>query len=340
MFHKRFELKENPPWTGDPILQKHSFCNAYRELDRVTLFVINHIARNQDALNHPESLIFSSILFRLFNKPETYLHISAAQNGIDHIHGDFWYEYIPLISPMNWNGELVKDYLENNVLNDGSGEPYSFIRKAYTISSHHKGVPTHIDIIDSILTPLANDMEAQENGMTIDQKLSSMIKTPHTPYEALEALRSLYGIGGGGFLAYEIFCDLNYSDLWNYDAEQTVVNLGPGAIRGLQRLGMESTIDSYKMFLKLQKRVNVYLEKHNFPFYHNRKLSLRSIEHNLCEFDKYRRKIEFDNGISQHRAVLRNFNPSDDKVYMDMLNSSMMKGLYESWKQKDKSGFL
>jgi hypothetical protein len=337
IFHRRFELREPPPWTDDEILGKYLFCNVMRELDRQTLFNINHITRRPDSTKDPLSLIFSTVAYRLFNKPETYLFMSSLQNGIDVIHGDFWYEDIPLLNPAKWNPEATKDYLDE-IKFDGSGESFSLVRKAYTISSHHHGVPTHYDIIDSILTPLANMLTkiTGNDGVIEDRNgLIISILRPSNVQETFDALTSIYGLGE--FLAYEVLCDLNYSDLWTFDAEQTFVNIGPGAKRGLQRLNIAPTIEN---LTKLQHKANTYLAKHNFPFFRGRKLSLRCIEHAACEYDKYRRKVEFDSGKSNHRAVLRKFNGSDDKVYLDMLNSRAMKGLYSKWQKQSPEGFI
>jgi hypothetical protein len=34
-----------PPWTDDPVLQRYSFCNVYREFDRQTLWIDDNIRR-------------------------------------------------------------------------------------------------------------------------------------------------------------------------------------------------------------------------------------------------------------------------------------------------------
>lgn len=62
-------LEDHPkPWTKDPILQKYRFCNVYRELDAVTVWVDRH-------WRHPyrkeEDLWFAMVVARLFNNPAT-----------------------------------------------------------------------------------------------------------------------------------------------------------------------------------------------------------------------------------------------------------------------------
>ena len=103
-------------------------------------------------------------------------------------------------------------------------------------------------------------------------------------------LRNLYLIGK--FLAYEIACDLRFSKLLK-DAEDklTWANMGPGAQRGLRRLGLphknqkEGCDSMRKLYHKLinEKLIGDHIFNAPVPF------ELREVEHSLCEFDKYQR---------------------------------------------------
>ena len=103
----------------------------------------------------------------------------------------------------------------------------------------------------------------------------------------------------GRFVAYEIVCDFRHTPLLNNATDKlTWANMGPGAKRGLKRLGMphkgpEQGIDSMVRLYKTAKRyVGSHLRPHiitkathpNYPPF-----ELREIEHSLCEFDKYER---------------------------------------------------
>jgi len=87
----------------------------------------------------------------------------------------------------------------------------------------------------------------------------------------------------GNFLAYEMTCDLRFALNLELD-KLTWANVGPGAERGLRRLGMLPKLNSMKLLFDTSKN---YLNPHVFespwPF------ELREIEHSLCEFDKYQR---------------------------------------------------
>jgi hypothetical protein len=58
------------PWTSDPVLQVHRFTNCYRAADRVSQFVIREVAYAGD--QRAEELVFRILLFKLFNKIDTW----------------------------------------------------------------------------------------------------------------------------------------------------------------------------------------------------------------------------------------------------------------------------
>jgi hypothetical protein len=97
----------------------------------------------------------------------------------------------------------------------------------------------------------------------------------------------------GDFIGYEMVCDLRFSPvLENATDKLTWSNVGPGAKRGLLRLGMKpclaSMVELYNIAIneeKIELHVAEHLPWNDFypPF------ELREIEHSLCEFDKYMR---------------------------------------------------
>jgi len=91
----------------------------------------------------------------------------------------------------------------------------------------------------------------------------------------------------GKFVAYELVCDLRFTPLLeNATDKLTWSSVGPGARRGLGRLGLPMRLESMVDLLQMSHEENC-LEKHvrdaPVPF------ELREIEHSLCEFDKYER---------------------------------------------------
>lgn len=69
--HRIYERRKEgkpAPWTKDPILATYRFCNVYRELDRVTLWIAGHWRGPFSAY---EDLWFAMVVARLINHPDT-----------------------------------------------------------------------------------------------------------------------------------------------------------------------------------------------------------------------------------------------------------------------------
>jgi len=69
VFFKRWK-NARPPWTSDAILSEYKFTNAYRASDRVSQFLIKDVIYQGE--QSEEELFFRTILFKLFNKIETW----------------------------------------------------------------------------------------------------------------------------------------------------------------------------------------------------------------------------------------------------------------------------
>ena len=65
-----------PPWTDDPVLCAYRFTNAYRAADRVSQYLIRHVL--YDADQSPTEVFFRAILFKMFNRIETWEALSTA----------------------------------------------------------------------------------------------------------------------------------------------------------------------------------------------------------------------------------------------------------------------
>ena len=63
---------EPSPWTDDPVLSIYKFTNAYRASDRVSQYLIRHVIYRDDLPKSADEVFFRIILFKLFNKVETW----------------------------------------------------------------------------------------------------------------------------------------------------------------------------------------------------------------------------------------------------------------------------
>ena len=66
---------ECPPWTSDPIIKNYRFTNVYRASDRVSQYLIRNVIYNGS--QNLEDIFFRVILFKVFNKIETWKSIES-----------------------------------------------------------------------------------------------------------------------------------------------------------------------------------------------------------------------------------------------------------------------
>jgi len=77
IFFNRIEGK-SWPWTEDAILLRHKFTNAYRASDRASQYLIRNVIYGSGLSTEPEEVIFRILLFKLFNKIETWQLLDKA----------------------------------------------------------------------------------------------------------------------------------------------------------------------------------------------------------------------------------------------------------------------
>jgi len=66
--HLKEDLKQDPPWTEDPILKEFKFCQVFREDDRTTRWFRTHM---REPLRNSPEVFMATIAFRFFNLIET-----------------------------------------------------------------------------------------------------------------------------------------------------------------------------------------------------------------------------------------------------------------------------
>ena len=120
----RRSIGEAFPWTDDEILQTYSFCNVYRELDKVTVWIRENW--KEPYADHP-NLPFAMAVARQINWPDTLQEIGF---------------------PEHWNPERVKAIMQGRL--DRKEKVYT---GAYMLTGTLGGTKVE-QTIDKILTPL------------------------------------------------------------------------------------------------------------------------------------------------------------------------------------------
>lgn len=99
----------------------------------------------------------------------------------------------------------------------------------------------------------------------------------------------------GNFFAWQILCDLLESKVLGPNTDNQWACLGPGAKNGLRRLFPLETTKGELWLTRLLRNIcapdgdsSAYRRLgQTFPAFLGKPLSLKNIEHALCEFDKY-----------------------------------------------------
>ena len=199
VFFRRF-AQLPPPWTDDPILQEYKFTNAYRGSDRVSQFLIRHIIYEGD--ESPDEVFFRIILFKLFNKIETWELLRQQQGRISY--ADYSFDrYDHVLSEAIAQGQRI--YSAAYIMPSGS--------KTFGSTRKHRA---HLKLLERMM----------------EDELPYRLTEARSMFAAFKLLRSYPMIGD--FLAYQYVTDLNYSTLTNFSEMEFVVP-GPGARAGIHK---------------------------------------------------------------------------------------------------------
>lgn len=256
IFFRRWQHQQ-PPWTLDPILTEFKFTNAYRASDRVSQFLIKNVIYEGD--QSEEEVFFRVILFKLFNKIETWERLKRALGVVCYRDYDFR-PYDAVLSKAIDGGETI--YSAAYIMPSGS--------KAFGTTRKHRA---HLKLLERMM----------------DDEVALRIADANSMLEAFTTLRSYPMIGD--FLAYQYATDLNYSNLTNFSEMQFVIP-GPGAKGGISKcfesLGGLTEADLIRVVAERQEQEFDRLGI-KFKSLWGRPLQLIDCQNLFCEVDKYSR---------------------------------------------------
>lgn len=268
----RRKIGKPKPWTDDEILQRYFFTNPYRENDRVTVWFREYI---REPLRNDPRVLFATVAFRWFNLPETgeILHRLGLLTAWDSR------EVLEALRPLRDRG--VKIFTGAYMINSPAGEPK----------------------LEAIVRRIDNVWKDAEH-------LSKVGWDSETTMQGVHETLTQYD-GMGGFMAYEVVCDLRYTYLLeNAPDKLTWCNPGPGAVRGLYRVlerefKKGSNASSPPIPKDWEEQTQKLLRLAQKKLSRMPPFEMREIEMSLCEVDKYERLLWGDgkskrkyNGIS------------------------------------------
>ena len=271
------------PWTSDPILARHKFTNAYRASDRVSQYLIRNViyAGNQS----PEEVFFRTILFKLFNRIETW---------------EMLQDRLKIVSQAEYSFQQY-----DSVLSEALAEGKRIYSAAYMMPSgrssfgHAQKHRNHLTLLERMMEDEAPRRIAEASSMA----------------QAFDMLRSYPTIGD--FLAYQFVTDLNYSDLTDFSEMEFVVP-GPGALDGIRKcftdLGGLNDADIIRLVTESQEGEFERLGL-KFRTLGGRLLQLIDCQNLFCEVSKYARvKHPEVKGTSKRTRIKQRYRPSANPI--------------------------
>jgi len=283
IFFRRLQGTGATCFTDDPILAQFKFTNAYRASDRVSQYLIRHVIYRNDLPGDERNLFFRILLFKLFNRIETWQYLEAL--------------YGPLICE-DFDSERVESGLTERLRQGERIYSAAYIMpSAGAVFGYPYKHQNHLRLLDYLL---ARDFP----GRLAD--CASM-------KDAYELMLSAPSIGP--FLAYQFVTDLNYSPLTAFTEAEFVV-AGPGAVDGISKCfaGVDGCSSS---------TIIRYMYEHQEEHFHEQDLAFRDLwgrplqlidcQNIFCEISKYAR-VAFPEcaGTSGRTRIKQRFTASAD----------------------------
>lgn len=277
IFFRRWQ-GQGLPWTRDPILSEFKFTNAYRASDRVSQYLIKEVIYKGD--KSEEEVFFRTILFKVFNKIETWELLQGSFGAVTYAEFDF----------KAYDNLLSKASIDRSIYSGAYIMPSG--NSAFGTRRKHRA---HLKLLAQMM----------------EDEVALRIASAKTMPDVFTLLRSYPMIGD--FLAYQYAIDLNYSPLMNFTEMEFVVP-GPGAKGGISKcfesLGGLSEADLIRVVTERQDREFVRLGL-DFKSLWGRPLQLIDCQNLFCEVDKYSRVHHPEiSGTSERTRIKQKFRPT------------------------------
>jgi len=272
------------PWTEDEILAEYKFTNAYRASDRVSQYLIRNVIYRPDLPDTAEETFFRVLLFKLFNKIETWELLERE------------------VGPLTWSAYDFKAY--DGVLGKAMDRGEAIYSAAYIMPSvgslgHARKHSNHLALVERMM----------RDGLPAKVAASASMQQA---FELLLAYPSL-----GDFLAYQYVTDLNYSTLTNFSEAEFVV-AGPGALDGIRKCFTDTAgLNAAEVISFMADRQEEEFRRLGLEFRSlwGRRLQLIDCQNLFCEVGKYARASHPEvKGVSDRTRIKQKFKPHGARI--------------------------
>lgn len=265
--YQRRAAGQPKPWTSDSILRSYRFCNVFRELDTVTVWIRKNV-REPFAADPLLWLMLAAC--RYINHPPTLEEL---------IHGDRSWPDKPDFHPRHMTAVMEARAARGEQVYTGA----YMIKPESDPKQPHFGWSKHRYICEIVIGRMWEDRKE------LAAEIACCWESQEDLVRLITGRRHRYR-GWGPFMTYEWTTDLTHTTYLGQAKDRlTWASAGPGAVRGLNRyfgrpvevsLRQEQAVDEMRHLLRIApSRLPT-----DFPA-----LEMRDIEHSLCEYDKYMR---------------------------------------------------
>lgn len=248
-----------PPWTGDPILGTYKFTNAYRASDRVSQYLIRHVIYRDDLPSSTAEVCFRILLFKLFNKIETWQLLEEEVGALTY--GEYQFaRYDGVLTRAMQAGRRI--YSAAYIMPPGGN--------AFGHPAKHQN---HLRLLEHMMR----------------DELPQRLAGARTMQRAFELLRAYPTIGD--FLAYQFVTDVNYSEVTDF-GEMDFVVPGPGALDGIRKCFADTGgLNEPELIRLMAETQDAEFTRLGLVFQSlwGRPLQLIDCQNLFCEVDKYAR---------------------------------------------------
>lgn len=276
---------EPAPWTTDIVISEYKFTNAYRASDRVSQYLIRKVIYRDDLPSTETEVFFRVLLFKLFNKIETWELLERILGEIT-FEGYEFNRYDDVLSKAMRRGERI--YSAAYIMPPGSA--------AFGHEYKHQN---HLRLLEYM----------------VKTELPKRLTDVRSMQQGFNLLRACPTIGD--FLAYQFITDINYSNLTDFSETEFVVP-GPGALDGISKCfadkGGLSEPEVIRLMVDTQEQEFERLGI-EFPSLWGRPLQLIDCQNLFCEISKYARVAHPEvTGVAGRTRIKQKFAPTHRSI--------------------------
>jgi NTP pyrophosphatase (non-canonical NTP hydrolase) len=283
MFFSRLK-GEAPPWTDDRVLRAYKFTNAYRASDRVSQYLIRRVIYRHDLPDDPAEVVFRILLFKLFNRIETWELLEKRLGPITYAEYSFK-QYDKVLGAALTRGAAVYSA--------------AYIMPSGGLLGHKRKHRNHLELLRRMM----------------EEDLPDRLLKAGTMQRAFDLIRAYPTVGD--FLGYQYVTDINYSSVTDFTEMEFVVP-GPGAIDGIRKCFLDTGgLNDAEVIRFMADRQDLEFARLGLRFQRlwGRRLQLIDCQNLFCEVNKYARVRHPDiGGVSGRTRIKQRFRPNPEPI--------------------------